>query len=123
MLIHVPFRDLAPNIVRRRLVIEGTTSELLPVDQITTYMIGLSEVMNMTIVSQPTTNYDEDYGFSAYLCWRESGMHVYSWKETDNRPNFFSIDIYTCKDFNITDVINFTTKSFENLLTEVTWRE
>jgi len=123
MNIHVHFKDLAPNIVRRRLVIEGVTTESLPVDQITKYMIDLSTVMNMTIVSQPTTNYDEDYGFSAYMCWKESGMHVYTWTKTDDRPNFFSIDIYTCKDFNITDVINFTTKSFENVLTEVTWRE
>ena len=123
MIIHVPFKDLAPNIVRRRLVIEGITTEPLPVDQITTYMIELSTVMDMTIVSQPTTNYEEDYGFSAYLCWKESGMHVYSWKETDDRPNFFSIDIYTCKGFEIKDVLNFTTESFENVLTELTWRE
>ena len=123
MIIHVPFKDLAPNIVRRRLVIEGITTELLPVDQITNYMIELSTVMDMTIVSQPTTNYEEDYGFSAYLCWKESGMHVYTWKETDDRPNFFSIDIYTCKGFEIKDVLNFTTKSFENVLTELTWRE
>ena len=123
MIIHVPFRDLAPNIVRRRLVIEGITTEPLPVDQITTYMIELSKVMDMTIVSQPTTNYEEDYGFSAYLCWKESGMHVYTWSKTDDRPNFFSIDIYTCKDFEIKEVLNFTTKSFENVLTELTWRE
>ena len=123
MIIHVPFKDLAPNIVRRRLVIEGITTELLPVDQITQYMVSLSSVMNMTIVSQPTTNYEEDYGFSAYLCWKESGMHVYSWKETDDRPNFFSIDIYTCKDFEINDVLQFTAKTFENVITELTWRE
>ena len=45
MLIHVPFRDLAPNIVRRRLVIEGTTTELLPVDQITTGQIILTNLI------------------------------------------------------------------------------
>ena len=123
MIIHVPFKDLAPNIVRRRLVIEGITTELLSVERITKYMTELSDVMKMTIVSEPTTNYDEDYGFSAYMCWKESGMHVYTWTKTDDRPCFFSIDIYTCKDFDIKDVINFTTNSFEDVITDLTWRE
>ena len=45
------------------------------------------------------------------------------WNETDQRPNFMSIDIYTCKDFNVKDVINFTKNIFSNEITEITWRE
>ena len=123
MIIHVPFKDLAPNIIRRRLVIEGITTELLSVEQITKYMIDLSTIMNMTIVTEPLTKYVKEYGFSAYMCWKESGMHVYTWTKTEDRPCFFSIDIYTCKDFDIKDVINFTSKSFEDVITELTWRE
>ena len=33
-------------------------------------------------------------------------MHVYTWKETDDRPNFISIDIYTCKEFDLEKVFN-----------------
>jgi S-adenosylmethionine/arginine decarboxylase-like enzyme len=123
MIIHVPFKDLAPNIVRRRLVIEGITKSAIPKERINTYMIELSTIMDMTIVSNPVFNYDEDYGNSAYMCWKESGMHVYTWSKSESRPDFFSIDIYTCKDFEIKDVINFTSKTFENILTELTWRE
>ena len=69
------------------------------------------------------TNYVNEYGWSAYMSWKESGMHVYTWEETNERPNFISIDIYTCKDFDLDKVIDFTKKSFKDYLTEITWRE
>ena len=117
------FIDLAPMITRRRLIVEATLDTLPSQETISEYMIELSNVMNMTIVSNPSFNYEEDYGLAAYMCWKESGMHVYTWKETDNRPNFVSIDIYTCKDFELKDVINFTKNRFGQTLREITWRE
>ena len=117
------FIDLAPNIVRRRLVIECIHKNNFNEQKIYDYMVQLSNVMNMTIVTLPTINNVEEYGFSAYMSWKESGMHVYTWNKTDQRPNFMSIDIYTCKDFNVKDVINFTKNIFSNEITEITWRE
>ena len=120
---HSEFIDLAPNIVRRRLVIECIHKNNFNEQKIYDYMVQLSNVMNMTIVILPTINDVEEYGFSAYMSWKESGMHVYTWDQTEKRPNFMSIDIYTCKDFNINDVIQFTKKKFENNITIITWRE
>ena len=121
MKIHDQYIDLASNIIRRRLVIEGISEETFTEENMNKYMIQLSELMNMTIVSTPIFNYDEKYGLSSYMCWKESGMHIYTWVENDDRPNFFSIDIYTCKDFNIHTVIDFTSSSF--LIKELTWKE
>ena len=120
---HSEFIDLAPTIVRRRLVIECIHKNNFNEQKIYDYMVQLSNVMNMTIVLMPTINDVEEYGFSAYMSWKESGMHVYTWNETDQRPNFMSIDIYTCKDINVKDVINFTKNIFTNEITEITWRE
>ena len=120
---HSEFIDLAPNIVRRRLVIECIHKNNFNEQKIYDYMVQLSNVMNMTIVLMPTINDVEEYGFSAYMSWKESGMHIYTWNKTDQRPNFMSIDIYTCKDFNVKDVINFTKNIFSNEITEITWRE
>ena len=120
---HSEFIDLAPNIVRRRLVIECIHKNNFNEQKIYDYMVQLSNVMNMTIVILPTINDVEEYGFSAYMSWKESGMHVYTWNKTDQRPNFMSIDIYTCKDFNVKDIINFTKNIFSNEITEITWRE
>ena len=120
---HSEFIDLAPTIVRRRLVIECIHKNNFNEQKIYDYMVQLSNVTNMTIVTLPTINDVEEYGFSAYMSWKESGMHVYTWNKTDQRPNFMSIDIYTCKDFNVKDVINFTKNIFSNEITEITWRE
>lgn len=123
MEIYDTFVDLAPMIVRRRLIIEGTLNALPSQESISEYMTELSNVMNMTIVSQPSFNYEEEYGLAAYMCWKESGMHVYTWKGNGDRPNFISIDIYTCKEFDLEKVIDFTKNSFQPMLNELTWRE
>ena len=120
---HSEFIDLAPTIVRRRLVIECIHKNNFNEQKIYDYMVQLSNVMNMTIVLMPTINDVEEYGFSAYMSWKESGMHVYTWNKTDQRPNFMSIDIYTCKDFNVKDVSDFTKNIVSNEITEITWRE
>jgi len=122
---HEEFVDLAPNIVRRRLVVECIHKNNFDEQKIYNYMVNLSKVMNMTIVTMPVTNYVEEYGFSAYMSWKESGMHVYTWNNDENndRPNFMSIDIYTCKNFEIKDVIDFTRLTFIDEITDITWRE
>jgi len=116
------FIDLAPMIIRRRLVIEGILYELPDQNKINEYMIELSYVMNMTIVSSPKFNYEGDYELAAYMCWKEAGMHVYTWKKDETRPNFLSIDIYTWKEFDRTNVIDFTKNTFHTLQ-KITWRE
>ena len=117
------FVDLAPTIIRRRLVIECLHNQNFNDEKIKNYMIKLSNVMNMTIVTMPTSNTVEEYGYSAYMTWKESGMHVYTWNKTETRPNFMSIDIYTCKNFSIEQVINFTKTFFEDHIEKITWRE
>ena len=117
------FVDLAPNIIRKRLVIECIHNQNFDDSKIKEYMVALSNVMNMTIVSMPISNYLEGYGYSAYMTWKESGMHVYTWNKTETRPNFMSIDIYTCKNFVIEDVINFTKAFFKGNIETITWKE
>ena len=121
---HDTFKDLAPMIIRRRLIIEAIIDHrYINSEIISDYMIKLSETMNMTIVTNPIFNYLEEYGWSAYMSWKESGMHVYTWSETENRPSFMSIDIYTCKNFDLEKVIEFTKDAFKNSISEITWRE
>ena len=102
------FQDLAPTIVRRRLVIECIHNQNFDEQKIKDYMVELSSVMKMTIVTMPVSNFVEGYGYSAYMSWKESGMHIYTWDRRD--PIFISVDIYTCKKFEIEDAINYTKK-------------
>ena len=113
--------DLAPDIYRQRIIIEGTLHNAFnPVDM-GIYCNEISRVLNMTPVSKPKVDYAEEYGWCCFMHWKESGMHIYSW---DNRePKFFSIDIYTCKTFEQADAVRYTEEFFGDNLIKLTWKE
>jgi hypothetical protein len=113
--------DLAPDICRQRMVVEGTLrNPFNPVDMVR-YCKEISTVLDMTPVSNPKTSFTEEYGWCCFMHWKESGMHIYSW---DNRsPKFFSIDIYTCKSFDPQRVVNYTEEFFGENLIKLTYKE
>ena len=115
------WEDLAPDICRQRLVIEGTLNNVFLLEGMSQYCNQISKVLNMTTVTTPVCNYNEKYGWCAYMHWIESGMHIYGWD--DRTPKFFSIDIYTCKKFDVMDAVNFTKKFFGDNLINIAWRE
>jgi len=115
------WKDLAPDICRQRIIVEGTLHNAFnPVDMVR-YCQQISIVLDMTPVSKPKTDFAEKYGWCCFMHWKESGMHIYSWDERD--PKFFSIDIYTCKSFDPMDVVRFTEEFFEDDLIKLTWKE
>jgi S-adenosylmethionine decarboxylase len=101
---HNGMRDLAPSIVRQRLVIEGTCAA--PIDDliIREYLHRLSVVCDMHVLLDPVTHHSDRYGWAGWVHWETSGAHCYAW---DN-PLFFSVDIYTCKRFDAVAVVDFT---------------
>ena len=112
-------KDLAPDITRQRMIVEGTLKQPFgPLDMIG-YCLNITDLLNMTKVSSPICSYDKKYGWCAYMHWKESGMHVYSWES--RTPPFFSIDIYTCRAFKEESVIEFTKDFFSNNLIELSW--
>lgn len=115
------WKDLAPDICRQRLVVEGTLHNPFSPREMTEYCEDITKVLNMTAVTSPVCNFDPNYGWCAFMHWKESGMHVYGWDE--RTPPFFSVDIYTCKKFNPIDVIKFTENFFKGNLIEVAWKE
>ena len=113
--------DLAPDICRQRIVVEGTLHNAFEPDDQSRYCKEISVVLNMTPVSEPKLDFAKDYGWCCFMHWKESGMHIYSW---DHRsPKFFSIDIYTCKSFKHTDVLNYTRQFFGENLIKIAWKE
>ena len=113
--------DLAPEVVRQRMIIEGTLCSPFSPEQMTQFCEEITKVLNMTLVTSPICNHDPDYGWCAYTHWKESGMHIYSWD--DRSPPFFSVDIYTCKKFKCLDAIAYATDFFGDQLIELTWKE
>ena len=112
---HLGWEDLAPDICRQRAVIEGTLHVPFSPEDMTRYCHEITEVLKMTAVTSPVCNHDPDYGWCAYVHWKESGMHIYSWD--DHNPSFFSVDIYTCRSFDPEVALAYTREFFgDNLI-------
>ena len=113
--------DLAPTIVRQRLIIEGTLHSTMRPDDMSKYVARMGPALNMISVTTPMLNYNSDYGWCAYMHWKESGIHMYGWDH--HVPPFFSVDIYTCKPFDPITAIDFTKKFFGKQLKQLTYKE
>ena len=99
------WQDLAPEILRQRLVIEGVPAR--PVDEavIRSYLSELSRVVDMVQLLEPVTHRSDLYGWAGWIHWETSGAHFYAWEQ----PRlFFSVDVYTCKAFDADTAVSFT---------------
>ena len=112
------WKNLAPNIIRQRVIIEGTTEKLVEPQQINDYLLKLAEVTEMEVLSGPHTSDAHGLGYSGWIHWRTSGSHFYSYP---GAPNLFTVDIYTCKPFSIEEAVEFTKKYFNSI--EIVWKE
>jgi hypothetical protein len=101
--------NLAPEIPRQRLVIEGIPDRPISADAIQEYLSRLSTELQMTALIAPVTHRSPKFGWAGWIHWETSGAHFYAW-ETPRL--FFSVDIYTCKAFSEDDAVTFTSKFF-----------
>jgi S-adenosylmethionine decarboxylase len=102
--------DLAPQICRQRLVVEGTCRTAISGEEIRRYLSELTHVCGMVPLLEPVTHYSERYGWAGWLHWETSGAHFYAWE----RPTlFFSVDIYACKAFDAQRAAQFTKEFFD----------
>jgi len=115
------WEDLAPDICRQRLIIEGTLSHVFLPENMTRYAKEMSTILDMELITSPILNHEPKYGWCVFVHWKESGMHIYTW---DNRmPSFFSVDIYTCKAFDPEDAVTYTKEFFGDNLIKITYKE
>jgi S-adenosylmethionine decarboxylase len=99
------WRDLAPDILRQRLVIEGVPAQPVDDGQIRRYLSALSREVDMVQLIDPVTHHSDLYGWAGWIHWETSGAHFYAWE----RPRlFFSVDMYTCKAFDVDTAVAFT---------------
>jgi len=101
--------DLAPMICRQRLVIEGTCADPISDADIRRYLMGLSGVCEMTVLLEPVTHRSDRFGWAGWIHWENSGAHLYAW---DTPVLFFSVDVYTCKLFDMEQAVDYTRAFF-----------
>lgn len=102
--------DLAPEIYRQRLVIEGYPAAVIDDEQIKSYLSQLSKKIDMIDLIEPVTHKSDIYGWAGWIHWETSGAHFYAWEQP---KLFFSVDIYTCKKFDVMAAVEFTEQFFE----------
>lgn len=112
------WRNLAPNLVRQRVIIEGTTKKIVKPQQIKDYLNALSSVVDMTVLSEPVAYSAHEDGYGGWIHWKTSGAHFYSYPTY--KP-LFTVDCYTCKAFSIEKAVAFTEKYFDAI--EIVYKE
>jgi hypothetical protein len=104
------YQDLAPQVLRQRLVVEGYPAQAISDTAIKDYLCSLSDFIGMTTLLQPVTHRSDLYGWAGWIHWETSGAHFYAWE----RPLlFFSVDIYSCKAFDVSAALEFTRRYFD----------
>jgi len=102
--------DLAPQVLRQRLIVEGYPRQPISDSAIQDYLRKLSDLIGMRTLLEPVTHCSDLYGWAGWIHWETSGAHFYAWE----RPLlFFSVDIYACKAFDVSVVVEFTRRNFE----------
>lgn len=112
------WKNLAPSLVRQRVIIEGTTGDIVKPEEIRKYLLELAKVTDMEIVSGPFAYNAHEMGYGGWVHWKTSGAHFYSYPTI---PPLFTVDIYTCKPFSAEQAVKFTKKRLQAL--EIVWKE
>ena len=112
------WKNLAPKLIRQRLIIEITTTKIVEPKQIKKYLLELSKVSKMEVMQGPMTSHAHRLGFCGWIHWRTSGAHAYSYA---TNPPLFTVDTYTCKPFSVKKVVEFT-KDYLNAI-EIVYKE
>ena len=110
--------NLAPDIFRQRLLIEGFYNINVTEDVVDNYLRSLASCLDLKIYNDPIIfssqsgmGKEENQGFDAFVPLIDSGISIYIW----TKSKFFSIVIYTCKGFDENTAIEFTKDFFDSI--------
>src|SRR3989344_1585382 len=106
-------KNIAPNIVRKRLLIEACYTIEVDEAAIRNYFSGLTGALHLRAYGEPIIHSpsgegkEVNQGYDAFIPLIDSGISLYVW----SNEKFLSCVIYTCKDFDTNKAVEFT-KSF-----------
>ncbi|HEX5726088.1 MAG TPA: hypothetical protein VFX98_11520 [Longimicrobiaceae bacterium] len=108
-------RDLAPDIFRQRLLIEGYYTGEMDRERLARYLLDVAAALSLRTYADPIVfapaegmGREENAGFDAFVPLIDSGISAYVW----SRARFFSVLLYTCKGFDADAAVAFTTRAF-----------
>ena len=115
-------RDLAPEIVRQRLLLEGYFGADVDEASIRRFLRELPLALDLRSYGEATVfapgglGRESNEGFDAFVPLIDSGISLYVW----SRRRFLSLVVFTCKEFDEGVAVAFTRDFFEMSETEHT---
>lgn len=109
-------KNLAPDITRQRLLIEGYFSIEVTRETIKRFFQEITQQLHLKMYSEPIifspggTGKDVNQGFDAFVPLIDSGISLYIWTNS----KFFSIVLYTCKSFDKEKAVKITKEFFQS---------
>ena len=107
-------RDLAPDITRQRLLIEGCYQTPIDGSAVHRYLVELAAHLELQAYGDPVIHAPsgigkaENAGFDAFLPLIDSGISLYVW----TTRGFFAVVLFTCKRFAVERALDFTRRFF-----------
>ena len=107
-------RDLAPEIVRQRLLIEGIYSINVNRETVESFLLGIASHLDLRTYGTPIIHApsglgkEENEGFDAFIPLIDSGISLYVWSS----KKFFAAVLFTCKAFDTERAVSYTTECF-----------
>jgi len=102
---------IAPDVFRKRLLLEGYFSREISAAVVKEYLLALAGHLNLRTYGEPIVfspasgmGRADNAGFDGFVPLIDSGISVYVW----STARFFSAVVYTCKDFDSAAAIAFT---------------
>lgn len=108
-------KDLAPSILRQRLLIEGLYAADIDRDSVESYLTDLAAHLNLRTYGKPIIHAPgglgkaENEGFDAFIPLIDSGISLYVWSEA----KFFAAVLFTCKVFDVERALSYTRQHFQ----------
>ncbi len=107
-------RNLAPEITRQRLLLEGFYTIDIDGSRVEIYLQGVANHLGLRGYGRPAIfapageGSEDNQGFDAFLPLIDSGISLYVW----TRARFVAVVLFTCKAFDEASAIEFTRAFF-----------
>ncbi|MEJ2127472.1 MAG: S-adenosylmethionine decarboxylase [Woeseiaceae bacterium] len=107
-------KNLAPGILRQRLLIEGSFSVDVDEATVANYLTGVAGHLSLRTYGEASVHATggagkaENEGYDAFIPLIDSGISLYVWSQ----QKFFAALLFTCKEFDEKDAVSYTRDFF-----------
>jgi S-adenosylmethionine/arginine decarboxylase-like enzyme len=106
--------NIAPSILRQRLLIEGYYTVEVDESKVGSFLTGLADHLGLRYYGKPVVHTPdgigkvENEGYDAFLSLADSGISLYVW----TTAKFYACVLFTCREFDAQRAVAFVKESF-----------